>query len=395
MNTQNIPFYNAAYRVFKQLQLKISAIGPTLRAFPLFVDAESFWKASIISEAAEFSTSGHRNARMTAAENPLLKPFAYVVGGNKMVSILTASIMATIQIAADPQLRSLFNQRFNGADVPIYVNTIFSSIRGTERQGITATITAAFNLPILKHFKLEGTIFDVSSVNDDPEKQNLLFSLALGSFLPSYQLKMEKFAVISFNTQHFTVGSISFKYVSNAFQMFINPISTMKANDFMYDPTILEAFMCFFCGITTTDFNNKELDQGSFFTYFEVQINSSNYFPIFHGFFVDRRPGFCNPNTMKNSDRKAQRQNLRDNQNDTAMATMSGVKNQTGMIHNRAEIECYREYYRFLNNVYEISKPHFFKLLRKDRLHKDFSKVFKNINLSKEKLNVGKSTDLS
>lgn len=394
MNTQNITFYNPAFRLLKQLQLKIVALGPFLYAKSLFSDGNEFMKFGLIEEAAQFSTSGHRNARMTAAEHPYLKHFSQIVGGNRMVPIFLISVIATILVAADPVLRSLFNQRHLGADTPNFVNSIFASIRGTERRGITATLTAAFNTIILKHFNLENTIFDVTHVATDVNKQDFLFSLILGTLLPSYQIKSEPFKVISYNTNHFTVSSIVFRYVNNTFNMFINPISTIKSIDNMFDPTIVEAYMSYFCGITCATIDDKELDLGSYYTYFEVSINKSNYFPILLSFFVERRSGYVNPATIRNSERKSLNSNSNGSPSDIAMASIASDKQQITNDHNVSELKLSYEYLKFLNNIFEVSKPTFFKILRKDGLINQLPTVFKKINLTTKFLNVHKPTGL-
>lgn len=394
MNTSKLTYNSPFYRVFKALNLKINVSGPLAYAKLIFPDGPITWKYALTEETAQFSTSGHRNARMSAADHEFLSPFKVRVGGNVMVPIMSFSIMATIMVASDPDLREQFNNRSFNATVPQFVNVIFNSLRGTERRGISAQLFYANDPDLLKHFNITGTIFDLDAVKDDNDMRDFLFSMIYGNLLPSYDLPMETFKIVSFNTEHFTVASIVFKYVNDTFQMFINPISTIKSINFMFDPTILEASIAFFCGVQAKSSESKLLDQGSFYTFFEMQINKQNFFPTMLSFFCERRTGYCNPNTVSNREKKSLRQNQNDTTTDIAMTTMSGTKNNNfNKAQDHIEMKLSYEYCKLLNNLYETSRPTFFKILRQGKLLSNLSKVFSTIQHNKT-VNVSKPTGL-
>lgn len=354
------PIFNSPYvRNYDPILIKLSSHGPLYWVLNDKVDMNTALDKALFAETSWFSSSGHRNARMTAASDTYLAKFARKSGGYLMIPIYVVTFQVACLIAGSPTLRAEFNTKYPGHSIPTFVNNIMQTVRGTNRNGLRVELTDSFCTK-LQSAGFKGTIFDNEFVLSDNSAKSLVFSIATGSLLHAYELPLSVYTPCSLDTEHFTSGSIVVRKEADRLTFRMLPISTIKSNNNMFDPTLDEANAAIFCGLIRYS-DNFDLSVGVTNTYFVVNLDINNYFPTLLSLCAGKIEGFCNPTTFKKPrNGKGGLNNVKTEPKDenTAMTAVTGIK------INSLKSELTYETIKLFNNIYATSKPTFFKLLK-------------------------------
>lgn len=360
--------FNPFTRISNILNLKITVNG----IFPLlehlgFVNSQSIMQLALITEASMYPTTAHKNLRSTLSQLEYLKPFVVNNSGILQLPILFIISQVSGIIFGDIQLRGDFNA-YVVSQSPIlgFVDTIGANVRGTQNNRVSATLFTSNT-----HSFYANTILDSEFLKNNEDSKLFAFSLITGSLVKEYQLPYISYNAKTYYTEMCTSSSIYFS-LKSIITMQIYPFSTCKVENYMFDPTLLQAFTCLFFGLELTQYNsnsNEKLSFGSQCTSFNVNITKYNVFTIYYSFLRGEYSGYCNPYSNSNS-------NSRYPSHPSTLTEKRKVDHKSKSVNNAGDISImantslkkirgFSEEIVFLNNLFEVDKALFHILARK------------------------------
>ena len=370
MNVNLLSFSNFFQRETRVMHYLMHVTGFASCIQNLFPTSVKMFEEAVRAETGLASDSGSRNIRLSLATNEYLKPFAVNTQSGKQISICTLNIALAFLIFSNHELRTRFNARVqSGTNVPTVTQIIETNIRET-----TNLQTQVFfsNDQSLAYPEFVNTILDVQYLLQDANAFNYAVSVLTGTYYGSSYLRFiehTSYQPHSFRTENCFSSALTFVFGKDSgLQMKHYPFSTMKMVNSMVDPTITDAFIALFSGLTIVDEKGNKPTTGSLSTYFKIYLSQSNYFTyLFTSCFSNVTGLYCNPDSRPAKNNNLKRNNKAQLQPDSSeqIAMMTTTSQKVEKSYNY-------EYYKFMNNLYAVNQHWFAAQYRMARpsLHK-------------------------